>query len=112
MGINYYYKWGSGKKLSFMSNYTNYSTHTNNDIAETNKDTLTEYLMQSDFTNRYNLYSLKLDLDIPIPVIKGNVELGGKYSDVHSNSELIFKRLNSNIWLVDSNFTNSVDFRE
>ena len=112
-GLNFHHRWGdAGGKLALMSNYTRYATRKHGDLEETNRTTSNAHLMQSDFDNRYDLYSLKMDAHLPAAWLGGSVELGGKYSDVSSLSHLLFKRCLGEVWQVDRRFTNDVDFRE
>lgn len=113
IGLNYLSHLKTGGKFSFMSNYTRYVTNNKDDITENNTSNAVENFMQNNFNNQYDLYSMKSDLEIPLSVIKGRLECGGKYSNVSSSSNLLFKRrIHPNEWSIDYNFTNSINFRE
>jgi hypothetical protein len=111
-GVNYDYKNEKGTEISFMNNYTGYSTLTRSTITETNQNTLSTNEMRSVFDNDYSLFASKLDISIPASKAGGQIEFGGKYSWIKNNNLIDFERYLSGNWVIDPTYSNTVDFTE
>lgn len=112
-GINYSYNGKSGVKVTFTGDITNYMSDTDSDISETNLTSLRVNEMRSFSNAKYNLYSAKIDIEIPISDKAGKLEFGGKISYIKTDNDFFFERLTAvNQWTMDSAFTNDAGYSE
>lgn len=101
-----------GFDLLLVGNYTKSKGKAVDDICETDSLKTSENIMKSDLHSNYDLYTIKSDFGYPIKNIGAKIEFGGKYSYVKSNNRLVFSHLNSEEWIKDNNYSNSVFFKE
>jgi hypothetical protein len=96
-----------------MGDISNYISDTDNDISETNLISLRINEMRSFSDSKYNLYSAKIDVEIPILDKGSKLEFGGKISSIKTDNNFLFERLTEpNQWLIDPAFTNIANYSE